>query len=178
MPLFTYLLQEYHASPNSKKGYLLARAVYARHLPLIRLLLRHGADPALGEGFAMNAAIGQGDLGLVKLLMEREVEREGEEEEEQVVEEEEEEGENDLGEKKKRRRRSSTGGGGKRRKVGDESGDRVTATRKMLEVAIKGKHRAIQEYLQGKGEWPLGRRWDARTVRADPFTRMQVPRQQ
>ncbi|SGY75889.1 BQ5605_C005g03455 [Microbotryum silenes-dioicae] len=67
--LIAYLLEHYGASPNSKNGYFLARAVLARHLPLTKLLLHYGADPALKDGWAVMVAIGMGDLDTVKLLL-------------------------------------------------------------------------------------------------------------
>ncbi|SCV69309.1 BQ2448_2329 [Microbotryum intermedium] len=69
LSLIAYLLEQYRASPNSKNGYFLARAVLARHRPLIELLLYHGADPVLKDGWAVMVAIGMGDLATVKLLL-------------------------------------------------------------------------------------------------------------
>ncbi|BGP19455.1 hypothetical protein JCM10213v2_007545 [Rhodosporidiobolus nylandii] len=145
LPLITYLLEQYGASPNSKEGYPLARAVFARHLPLIRLLLKHGADPSLKDGWAVTTAIANGDADLVRLLMEREPERDelGDEPDEAVLPE---------GRKKtaKKRRRDSTGGGGKRRKMED----RCRATKEMLETAVKAKQWGIVDYLTAKGALP------------------------
>ncbi|GAA6010440.1 hypothetical protein JCM10207_001305 [Rhodosporidiobolus poonsookiae] len=145
MPLVTYLLEHYGASPNSQDGYPLARAVFARHLPLIRLLLRHGADPALKDGWAVTTAIANGDADLVKLLMERESPREEvpDEVDEVVLKE-------NGGKKAKKRRRDSAGGGGKRRKMED----RCIATREMLETAVKAKQWGIVDYLTSKGALP------------------------
>ncbi|GAA5871949.1 hypothetical protein JCM8547_006198 [Rhodosporidiobolus lusitaniae] len=145
LPLITYLLERYGADPNSKKGYPLARAVFARHLPLIRLLLKHGADPSLKDGWAVTTAIANGDGDLVKLLMEREPDREevGGEAEEVVVM-------GKDGKSAKKRRRDSTGGGGKRRKMED----RCKATKEMLETAVKAKQWAIVDYLTAKGALP------------------------
>lgn len=143
LPLITYLLEHYRASPNSQGGYPLARAVFARHLPLIRLLLRHGADPALKDGCAVTTAIANGDADLVKLLMEREVERDDAMDEplhEVVLQA-------GGGGSGKKRRRDSGGGGGKRRKVED----RCAATKEMLETAVKAKQWAIVDYLTAKG---------------------------
>ncbi|KWU43447.1 hypothetical protein RHOSPDRAFT_19601, partial [Rhodotorula sp. JG-1b] len=64
MTFIAYLLDHYSASPNSHDGYPLARAVFARHLPLIRLLLAHGADPGLKDGWAVTTAISHGDFDL------------------------------------------------------------------------------------------------------------------
>ncbi|GAA5898239.1 hypothetical protein JCM5296_001193 [Sporobolomyces johnsonii] len=145
LPLITYLLDTYRASPNSTEGYPLARAVFARHLPLIRLLLAYGADPGLKDGWAVTTAIANGDEDLVRMLMEREVEREGADEGEVVVLKPKEGG----GAAKKRRRESS-GGGGKRRKVED----RCRPTQEMLETAVRAKQWGIVDYLTAKGALP------------------------
>ncbi|KAL8283914.1 hypothetical protein RQP46_005346 [Phenoliferia psychrophenolica] len=143
LALLTHMLEAYGSSPNSHKGYFLARAVLANHLPLIRLLLAHGGDPALKDGWAVNAAIGRGDLPLVRLLMEREVVRDaiGEEEGEDEV----------KGAKGKKRRRTSGGGGGKRRKMEDL---RCEPTSGMLEAAVRGQQWAIVDYLTARGAKP------------------------
>ncbi|GAA5968504.1 hypothetical protein JCM11641_007662 [Rhodosporidiobolus odoratus] len=143
LPLITYLLERYGASPNSKEGYPLARAVFARHLPLIRLLLKHGADPSLRDGWAVTTAISNGDADLVKLLMEREPERDEVAEDEAVLKK-------CKGTGAKKRRRDSSGGGGKRRKMED----RCKATNEMLETAVKAKQWAIVDYLTAKGALP------------------------
>jgi len=150
------LLDKYQASANSRNGYFLARAVLARHLHFVKLLLRHDADPSLNDGYAVNVAISTGDIALVKLLLEREPDPRPTEELEVV-----EDGEGDGRRKKnkKRRRESDGGGGGKRRKVQD----RCKATSKMLEVAMKEENWEMVTYLQSKGEsvglgpgWVLG----------------------
>ncbi|TNY23874.1 hypothetical protein DMC30DRAFT_413787 [Rhodotorula diobovata] len=145
LPLITYLLDEYRVSPNSHDGYPLARAVFARHLPLVRLLLKYGADPALKDGWAVTTAIANGDADLVKLLMEREVEREDEDGplQEVVLPRE-------GGKSSKKRRRDSGGGGGKRRRMDD----RCKATKEMLETAVKAKQWGIVDYLTAKGAPP------------------------
>ncbi|GAA5907049.1 hypothetical protein JCM8208_004499 [Rhodotorula glutinis] len=152
LELITYLLDTYHASPNSHDGYPLARAVFARHLPLIRLLLQSGANPALKDGWAVTTAIANGDADLVKLLMEREVERDDEDDSadegplhEVVLE-------RGGGKASKKRRRDSGGGGGKRRRVA--MGDRCRATKEMLETAVKAKQWGIVDYLTAKGAPP------------------------
>ena len=58
-------------NPDSHQGYALTRAVYAHHIPLIRLLLQLGASPACKEGIAVKVAIRQKNLKMVKLLVER-----------------------------------------------------------------------------------------------------------
>ena len=57
--------------PNSHDGYALVRAVQARNISVIRLLLAHGADPAKRENLAVMIAIQSKELSLVKLLVER-----------------------------------------------------------------------------------------------------------
>lgn len=146
LPVIGYLLDKYHASANSRNGYFLARAVLARHLPFVELLLRHDADPSLNDGYAVNVAIGTGDIALVKMLMERNQDARPTEELE-VAEAEVEDGRRKK--KKKRRRESDGGGGGKRRKVQD----RCQATSKMLEVAMKEENWEMVTYLQSKGEY-------------------------
>ncbi|CEQ40924.1 SPOSA6832_02596 [Sporobolomyces salmonicolor] len=145
LPLITYLLDTYHASPNSKEGYPLARAVFARHLPLIRLLLEYGADPGLKDGWAVTTAIANGDEDLVRMLMEKEVEREGVDEGEVVLLKPKE-----AGGAAKKRRRESGGGGGKRRKIED----RCRPTQEMLETAVRAKQWGIVDYLTAKGALP------------------------
>lgn len=56
---------------NAHDGYALTKAVHAHHLPLVRFLLAHGADPGAKSGLAVMVAIRAGDLGLVRTLVER-----------------------------------------------------------------------------------------------------------
>ncbi|KAG6841475.1 hypothetical protein C0991_010663 [Blastosporella zonata] len=56
---------------NSFDGYALTKAVHARCIPLVRFLLKHGADPQQKNCLAVFVAIRQKDLALVKLLIER-----------------------------------------------------------------------------------------------------------
>lgn len=142
LPMIEYLFDRYGSSANSGKGYFLSRAVLARNRPFIELLLAHDADPALNQGYAVNLAIGTGDLGLVKLLMEKEVHTRPKDEDVDTTEQGGKKG------KKKRRRESDGGGGGKRRKTED----RCKATSKMLEVAMKEENWEIVTYLQSKGK--------------------------
>lgn len=135
-----YLLQTYGASPNSHGGYFLARAVFAKCLPLVNLLLSYGADPGLKKGWAVVAAIGHGDITLVKLLLERESgemagETEGYSEREGMGS----------------RKRSPEGkeGARKRRKMEE----RCKATSEMLEAAVKNQKWAIVDYLTARGEF-------------------------
>jgi hypothetical protein len=65
----THLIDHFGASPNSHSGYALARAVRARHWPLMELLLDRGADPQLNAGMAITQAASQGNLALVQRLL-------------------------------------------------------------------------------------------------------------
>lgn len=137
LPFLTHLLSPpYNASPDSSKGYGLAAGVYARHLPLIRLLLAFGAS---SMDWCLMAAITNGDLEVLRLLVERETRvDEGEAVEVEVVE------------RGKKRRRSSelrSELSSKRRKYPD----RCVVTEAMLEAAVKAKQWAVVEYLRGKG---------------------------
>ena len=71
LPMLTHLLVVLKANPDSHGGYPLAKAVLARHLPLITLLLGHGADPDIKESMSVMLAIGRNDLEVVKMLIER-----------------------------------------------------------------------------------------------------------
>jgi hypothetical protein len=62
-------------NPNSHHGYALTRAVHARHMPLIQLLLDMGASPACKGGIAIKVAIKQKNLKVVRMLIEREERR-------------------------------------------------------------------------------------------------------
>lgn len=140
--LVEHLLHHYQASPNAKKGYPLARAVYARHLDLIRLLLRYGADPSEARGWSVIAAIGNGDLEVVRLLLEGEnascLEKTDSTSEEEV-----------LNIERGRKRKSLDAPRVKRRRI---DGECRTATREMLEVAVKGEQWEIVQYLRQRGE--------------------------
>jgi hypothetical protein len=70
-PLLPYLFSTYDPSPNSHKGYPLSRAVLMSHYPLIAFLLSHGADPSARGNMAVQIAIAKKDLGMVKMLVER-----------------------------------------------------------------------------------------------------------
>ncbi|KAJ7903693.1 hypothetical protein B0H14DRAFT_3421872 [Mycena olivaceomarginata] len=56
---------------NSHEGYALTRAVHAEFVPLVRLLLAHGASPAHKRGLAVLVAVRQKKLPLVRMLVER-----------------------------------------------------------------------------------------------------------
>lgn len=166
LPLIQHLLEHYHASPNSKQGYLLARAVFAFHLPLIRLLLRFGADPGLKEGWAVVAAISAGDEELVKLLLERG----GEWEDEGSAEDE--FGEEGQG-KKRRRSLDAKGEGdgrGRKKKRRHETELRTPATSGMLEAAVKAGQWGLVDYLTEKGETISRSLASSRTLIADVRT--------
>ncbi|KAL7420512.1 hypothetical protein Q5752_004462 [Cryptotrichosporon argae] len=70
-PLVPYLVDELGADVNGRNGYALARAVLNGNGALVRFLLARGADPGLKGSLAVQAAIERGDLGMVKLLVER-----------------------------------------------------------------------------------------------------------
>ncbi|KZP00379.1 hypothetical protein CALVIDRAFT_595201 [Calocera viscosa TUFC12733] len=70
-PLLSHLLHSYPFNADSHSGYPLAMSVRASHLPLVRLLLQHRANPGLKDGVAVKIAIAKRDLGLVRLLVER-----------------------------------------------------------------------------------------------------------
>ncbi|KAK4057356.1 hypothetical protein OIO90_001423 [Microbotryomycetes sp. JL221] len=144
--LIKYLLEQYSASPNSKKGYILARAVFARHERLIKLLLKHGADPSLKGGWAVLAAINMGDLSLVKLLMDTDADRglnadsdQSEEYERQAL-------------NGKRRRSSNESTLSTSKRVKTEPKCRPSS--EMLEAAVRGEHWDIVTYLEDKGARP------------------------
>ncbi|GLB40552.1 hypothetical protein LshimejAT787_0804230 [Lyophyllum shimeji] len=120
LPFLRYLFETPnipHPNVNAHDGYALTKAVHAKFLPLIRFLLDHGADPGYKDSLAVLVAIRQRDLGLVKLLIERE---------ESPYE---------------------PGGGraGKRKRRKLE--DRVEVNRAMLRAAVKCDARDIVEYL-------------------------------
>ncbi|KAJ6513418.1 hypothetical protein C8R45DRAFT_1088450 [Mycena sanguinolenta] len=74
LPLLRYLYTSPRIAPpnpNSHEGYALTRAVHAEFVPLIRLLLEHGASPAHKRGLAVLVAIRQKKLSLVRMLIER-----------------------------------------------------------------------------------------------------------
>ncbi|GAA6060177.1 hypothetical protein JCM10212_005178 [Sporobolomyces blumeae] len=69
--LISYLLSTYASDPNSHSGYPLTRAVFAGEYRLVDLLLEHGADPGLKQGWAVVTAIMNRDKELVRGLIER-----------------------------------------------------------------------------------------------------------
>ncbi|KAJ7659929.1 hypothetical protein B0H17DRAFT_1163132 [Mycena rosella] len=74
LPLLRYLYASPRIAPpdaNSHEGYALTRAVHAEFLPLVRLLLEHGALPQHKRGLAVLVAIRQKKLPLVRMLIER-----------------------------------------------------------------------------------------------------------
>ncbi|KAG5636755.1 hypothetical protein H0H81_006945 [Sphagnurus paluster] len=75
MPFVRYLFESAALPPlniNAHEGYALTKAVHAKFIPLVRYLLRQGAEPQRKEGLVVHVAIRQKDLGLVKTLVERE----------------------------------------------------------------------------------------------------------
>ncbi|KAJ6544806.1 hypothetical protein DFH09DRAFT_1263091 [Mycena vulgaris] len=74
LPLLRYLYASPRIAPpdaNSHEGYALTRAVHAEFVPLVRLLLAHGAAPHHKHGLAVLVAIRQKKLPLVRMLVER-----------------------------------------------------------------------------------------------------------
>ncbi|OAV86920.1 hypothetical protein PTTG_10485 [Puccinia triticina 1-1 BBBD Race 1] len=64
------LLTDYGTSPDKLGGYPLARSVLSGNLAFIRLLLDHGARPAIKDNLVIMVAIETGDLELLRLLVE------------------------------------------------------------------------------------------------------------
>ncbi|KAL0954788.1 hypothetical protein HGRIS_003737 [Hohenbuehelia grisea] len=56
---------------NAHEGYALTKAVHVGFLPLVEMLLAHGASPRAKDGLAVMVAIRRQDLPLVKMLLER-----------------------------------------------------------------------------------------------------------
>ncbi|KAJ7637610.1 hypothetical protein DFH06DRAFT_1218619 [Mycena polygramma] len=74
LPLLRYLYASPRIAPpnpNSHEGYALTRAVHAEFVPLIRLLLEHGASPQHKRGLAVLVAVRLKKLSLVRMLLER-----------------------------------------------------------------------------------------------------------
>lgn len=159
LPLLTHLIIQLHANPNSSRGYPLAKAVLARHIPLIQILLQNGADPSTKDHMAIMLAIGRRDLELVRLLIERYDDDEdkynswaqafhgtGMKGDSMTV--------NSSGINKKRKRNDGGGRGGKmtsppkKRKLED----RCRVTSDMLELAVKQGSEDLIQYFMSKGE--------------------------
>lgn len=124
---------------NYYQGYGLTKAVFVGHLPLIRFLLDHGADPGCKDGLPIMVAIKKGDLSLVKLLIEPDSSP--------VVNVEDGHDEHDG----KRQRTTNAGTGAKpnrakRRKLED----RVRISSEMLKTAVRSDARAIVEYFMNE----------------------------
>lgn len=68
-PLLTHLFTHYTPSPNSHRGYPLARASLHADTPLIAFLLTHGADPAEKEFLAVEIALTRRDIRVLRLLL-------------------------------------------------------------------------------------------------------------
>ena len=67
---YLYNIPGLRPDPNSNEGYALTRAVYARHEPVVRFLLEHGASPSHKDGLCVQIAIRHKNLALFKMLME------------------------------------------------------------------------------------------------------------
>ncbi|GAA6008113.1 hypothetical protein JCM11491_001890 [Sporobolomyces phaffii] len=163
LSLVRYLLGHYAASPNSHTGYPLARAVFSGDCELIQVLLDHGADPGLKEGWAVVTAIMKGSdspaggLRMVRALIERDcplpvtpppvatTDPDGQRG-----------GVTEGGTLKKKRKRDKlaheevTSSPAKRAKLED----RCKPTAEMLETAVKTKQWDIVDYLTKKGATP------------------------
>ncbi|WWD18711.1 hypothetical protein CI109_103165 [Kwoniella shandongensis] len=70
-PLIHYLFDQYSPSPNSHKGYPLCRAAFTSNYDLASYLLHKGADPAMKDCLAVEIAISNKDIKMVRLLVER-----------------------------------------------------------------------------------------------------------
>ncbi|KAF9524835.1 hypothetical protein CPB83DRAFT_773186 [Crepidotus variabilis] len=62
---------------NYPDGYALTKAVHARSIPLVELLLEHHASPKHRDNLSVKVAIRQKDLLMVKLLVERRLAKKG-----------------------------------------------------------------------------------------------------
>ncbi|GAA5827061.1 hypothetical protein JCM5353_001856 [Sporobolomyces roseus] len=173
--LIQYLLEEYQASPNSHTGYPLARAVFAGDLKMIQLLLKHGADPGLKQGWAVVTAIMSGSTGtstsqegqegegkgtrleLVRGLIER-----GyplpyppqEEEKRESLGNDRKEKKHGKKQKKRKRVREEDDDSSKKNHKKVKFEDRCKPTAEMLEIAVKTKQWDIVDYLTKKGATP------------------------
>ena len=117
---------------NSHRGYPLCRAVLTRNQPLIRFLLKHGADPALRDGLAVEVAISGGDVEIVKLLVENDNHTLSG-------------GRNDSG--------NSGPKAGKRRRLSLST--RLEITPRLVEAAMRSGHdKIVQYFVHEKGECP------------------------
>lgn len=159
LPYIMHLLSTLQANPNSARGYPLAKAVLARHVPLICTLLEYGADPTTKDYMAVMLAVGRRDLDIVRLLVERYDDSRssimqthsgipssstfsGRDVEERGL-------------KRKRRRTEKNGGDNssltmknKKRRLED----RFQITSEMLELAVKQKSEGMIQYFMSKGE--------------------------
>lgn len=68
-PLLEHLFSRYTPSPNSHRGYPLARAVLHGDTPLTAFLLTHGADPAEKDFLAVEIALTRRDIRVLRLLI-------------------------------------------------------------------------------------------------------------
>lgn len=132
-PLLEHLYSVLPTPPdaNSHRGYPLCRAVLTRNQPLIRFLLKHGADPALRDGLAVEVAISGGDVAIVKLLVE-----------------------NDNHTLNGNRNESGDNGpkAGKKRRLSLST--RLEITPRLVEAAMRSGHdKIVQYFVHEKGEF-------------------------
>lgn len=138
--------------PNSHRGYPLARAVLARHIPLIRLLLDNGASPTEKKYMSVMLAIGRNDLLVVRMLIER-----GRPEEENAEEEQEgptERAATALGTSASKKRKSTSSTSSPIRAKRQRVEDRTEVTSAMLELALRKRCDTLVRYFMDKGAVP------------------------
>lgn len=145
-PILRYMLVELHANPDSSKGYPLARAVLARHIPLIHLLLHHGADPSVRENMSVMLAIGRNDTEITRMLIEY-TEPIVDVLDELVVCDSTTTAEGTACRRKRSLRDTSQKPRKKKRFT-----DRIDVTSAMLELAVKQKHEPLIQYFLAKGD--------------------------
>ena len=147
LPFFRFLFNHprlRRPNVNQFHGYGLTKAVFAGHVPLIRFLLEHGADPGCKDGLAIMVAINKRDLNLVKLLIEPDS---------TPVLDTDPDGEGNAYHDRKRQRSNECGekstvkpNRAKRRKLED----RVRINPEMLKAAVRSDARPIVEYLMNE----------------------------
>lgn len=146
LPLLRHILDNLAANADASKGYALAKAVLARHVPLIRLLLANGADPSLKENMSVMLAVGRDDVEIVKLLVERE--QEDGQSASDTAPLRNTGRQQGHGKKRKRSRSGGEGSPGKKRKLED----RLSVTSAMLELAVRQKCQPLIQYFMAKGK--------------------------
>lgn len=143
MDFVKYLLDKHGCSPDSSNGYFLARAVFAKHIELVDLLLSYGASPDMNDGWAVRNAISDGDLAMVRRLLELTPPSTSEQEDSLCTNDY----ERDDKAKKRRRSDADKSSPRKRRKVEM----RCKPTPKMLSTAVQAQQWPIVDYLTSKG---------------------------